>query len=115
MKPFKSQHIFLIITNSIIEIIWVFALLNVLSSFLQIGDSYLTWISISLLTIIPLLARIVGPKKSKYPEITSSILVAIGLINLSLIILIDLNSNIYPIRIYNTLLGITILIGLWLW
>ena len=115
MKPFKSQHIFLIITNSIIEIIWVFALLNVLSSFLQIGDSYLTWISISLLTIIPLLARIVGPKKSKYPEITSSILVAIGLINLSLIILIDLNSDIYPSRIYNTLLGITILIGLWLW
>ena len=115
MKPFKSQHIFLIITNSIIEIIWVFALLNVLSSFLQIGDSYLTWISISLLTIIPLLARIVGPKKSKYPEITSSILVAIGLINLSLIILIDLNSDIYPIRIYNTLLGITILTGLWLW
>ena len=115
MKPFKSQHIFLIITNSIIEIIWIFALLNVLSSFLQIGDSYLTWISISLLTIIPLLARIVGPKKSKYPEITSSILVAIGLINLSLIILIDLNSDIYPSRIYNTLLGITILIGLWLW
>ena len=115
MKPFKSQHIFLIITNSIIEIIWVFALLNVLSSFLQIGNSYLTWISISLLTIIPLLARIVGPKKSKYPEITSSILVAIGLINLSLIILIDLNSDIYPIRIYNTLLGITILTGLWLW
>ena len=115
MKPFKSQHIFLIITNSIIEIIWIFALLNVLSSFLQIGDSYLTWISISLLTIIPLLARIVGPKKSKYPEITSSILVAIGLINLSLIILIDLNSDIYPIRIYNTLLGITILTGLWLW
>ena len=115
MKPFKSQHIFLIITNSIIEIIWIFALLNVLSSFLQIGNSYLTWISISLLTIIPLLARIVGPKKSKYPEITSSILVAIGLINLSLIILIDLNSDIYPSRIYNTLLGITILIGLWLW
>ena len=115
MKPFKSQHIFLIITNSIIEIIWVFALLNVLSSFLQIGNSYLTWISISVLTIIPLLARIVGPKKSKYPEITSSILVAIGLINLSLIILIDLNSDIYPIRIYNTLLGITILTGLWLW
>ena len=101
----------------ITRIIWISVVLlkTYRSSFLQIGDSYLTWISISLLTIIPLLARIVGPKKSKYPEITSSILVAIGLINLSLIILIDLNSDIYPSRIYNTLLGITILIGLWLW
>ena len=115
MKQSNLQHIALIITNSIIEIIWVFALLNVLSSFLQIGNSYLTWISISMLTIIPLLARVVGPKKSKYPEITSSILVAIGILNLLLIILIDLNSEDYPIRIYNTLLGLTILSGLWLW
>ena len=89
--------------------------MNVLSSLMQIGDSYLSWISILILTIIPLLARIVGPKKSKYPEITSSILVTIGIINLFLIIMIDLNSASYPTPIYRTLLGITILSGLWLW
>jgi len=115
VKRFNLQRTFLIITNSVIEIIWVFALLNALSSFMQIGDSYLSWISISILTIIPLLARIVGPKKSKYPEITSSILVAIGIINLFLIILIDLNSTVYPTPIYRTLLAITILSALWLW
>jgi len=115
VKRFNLQKTFLIITNSVIEIIWVFALLNALSSFMQIGDSYLSWISISILTIIPLLARIVGPKKSKYPEITSSILVAIGIINLFLIILIDLNSTVYPTPIYRTLLAITILSALWLW
>ena len=115
MKSPNLQSTFLIATNSVIEIIWVFALLNVLSSFMQIGASYLSWISISILTTIPLFARIIGPKRSKYPEITSSILVAIGIINLFLIILIDLNSNPYPTRIYNTLLGITILSGVWLW
>ena len=115
MKRFNLQRTFLIVTNSIIEIIWVFALLNVLSSFMQIGDSYLSWISILILTTIPLLARIVSPKKSKYPEITSSILVAIGIINLLLIVLVDLNSASYPTPIYRTLLAITILSGLWLW
>ena len=115
MKSTNLQSTFLIATNSVIEIIWVFALLNVLSSLMQIGASYLSWISILILTTIPLFARIIGPKRSKYPEITSSILVAIGIINLFLIILIDLNSGSYPTRIYNTLLGITILIGVWLW
>ena len=115
MKSTNLQRTFLIATNSVIEIIWVFALLNVLSSLMQIGASYLSWISILILTTIPLFARIIGPKRSKYPEITSSILVAIGIINLFLIILIDLNSGSYPTRIYNTLLGITILIGVWLW
>ena len=78
------RRTFLIVTNSVIEIVWIFALLNVLSAFMQIGDSYLSLLSILTLTMIPLLARIIGPKKSKYPEITSSILVAIGIINILL-------------------------------
>ena len=115
MKSLSMRRTFLIVTNSVIEIVWIFALLNVLSAFMQIGDSYLSLLSILTLTMIPLLARIIGPKKSKYPEITSSILVAIGIINILLIILIDLNSNSYPTAIYNALLGFTILSGIWLW